>query len=95
MKPKANLLNFDAVVNVGDELNVFFFSIGPLKDSILLTTIYGLYFSHHYTLTLQITFLHYMDLCGYLLVYCINTCLSNLWELLMVVVVLLLNKFSF
>ena len=31
-----------------------------------MTTIYGLYFSHHYTYTLQITFIHDMDLCGQL-----------------------------
>ena len=26
-----------------------FFNVGPPKESIFLTTIYGLYFSHHYT----------------------------------------------
>ena len=34
------------------------FFVGPPKDGIFLTTIYGLYFSHHFTFYLQITFIH-------------------------------------
>ena len=34
----------------------FFLNVGPPKESIFLTTTYCLYFSHHYTLDLQIIF---------------------------------------
>ena len=58
------------------------------KESIFLTTIYGLYFSHHFTYAYKLHFLHDTDLCGQLFVYCINNCLSDLWVLLIVAVLL-------
>ena len=64
---------------VVEQLNEYLFYVGPSMESILLTTVYDLCFSHDYTLDLQITFLHVMWAA---LVYCINTCLSNLWVLL-------------
>ena len=48
------------------EFKGFFCNVGPPKESIFFTTIYVLYFSHHYTLDLHITFLHVKDLCGQL-----------------------------
>ena len=38
-----------------------FLNVGPPKESIFLTTIYGLYFSHHYTHD-KLHFLHDIDL---------------------------------
>ena len=49
-----------------------FFYVGPPKDGIFLTTIYGLYFSHHLQITLQITILHVGPLWAASM-YCINT----------------------
>ena len=91
-----------------------------------MSTIYGLYISHQYTINYKlsrgeicmanlkaplrmvgeiflclisinsptrfarrgITFLHDIDLCGQLFLYYINTCLSNLWVLLIIVLLL-------
>ena len=39
-------------------LDADFFNVGPSKESIFLTTIYGLYFSHHYTLQITFFFMH-------------------------------------
>ena len=41
---------------------VFFLKVGPPKESIFSTTFYGLYFSTYNTQTLQITFLHDIDI---------------------------------
>ena len=54
-----------------------FFHIGTPKESIFLTTIHGLYFSHHYT-----HYKLYFSSCGQLFMYCINISLSDLWVLL-------------
>ena len=56
---------------------VFFFIVCPPKESIFLTTIHGLYFSHQFnTLHYNLQFFHAGPLA---FVYCINACLSNLW----------------
>ena len=57
-----------------------FFNVGPSKESIFLTTIYGLYFSHHYTLDfLQITFLRVSNLCGQLLCTALTNVYLTCW----------------
>ncbi len=54
-----------------------------------LTTFYGLYFSHHYT-CYKLQFFHDIDHLWAASMYCIYTCLSDLWVLIFIVVVLLL-----
>jgi hypothetical protein len=67
---------------IGDR-GVFFY-VGPPKESIFLTTFYGLYFSHELHM-LQITILyHDIDHLWAAFVYCINTCLSDLWVLIFI-----------
>ena len=40
------------------------FNAGPPMESIFLTTIYGLYFSHHYTYKYKLHFLHEIEFCS-------------------------------
>ena len=41
----------------------WFFNVGPPKKSIFLTTIYGLYFSHHYTDITKYSLSHILQIC--------------------------------
>ncbi len=54
------------------------------------TTFYGLYFSHHYTHIYKLHFFHDLDHLWAASMYCIYTCLSDLWVLIHVLAVLLL-----
>ena len=67
-------------------LEVFFIHVGPPKESIFLTTIYGLYFRHHYTNTFyKLHFFHSIE--HNKILFCINAMLclkvnSNTIELI-------------
>ena len=61
---------------------IFFSMLALLRTTSFLTTIYGPYSSHHYTHVTNYNFSHVVPLwAGFM--YCIYTCLSELWVLLM------------
>ena len=62
----------------------FFFMLVLLVEYIFFTTFYGLYFNHQLHITLKISSSSYMfhgDLLWAAFMYCIYTCLSDLWAL--------------
>ena len=70
---KSNSTRYPSVTlgNVNDQ-NMFLFNVGPSKDSIFLTTIYGLYFSRDYT--------HYKLHFFFMLISCICFCILQVLE---------------
>ncbi len=62
---------------------IIFFNVGPPKESMFLTNFYGLYFSHHYT-CYKSQFFHDIDHLWAASMYCIYTCLSDLWVLIFI-----------
>ena len=58
-----------------------FFNAGSPKEDIFLTSIYGLYFSHHHTHITNYNLPHAGPRAAFM--YCIYTCLSYFWVLVM------------
>ena len=73
------MIESPAPKKLGKKKGIFY--VGPPKEDIYLTNIYGLYFSHHYTFITDYNLIY--DLCVQLSRHCFSNLSLDSWILLM------------